>query len=171
LRLEKAEVHSIMVDLSMNFIGYDFCVWSLDTKGIFSVQSLYSFFMNGGCINYSMIYLWELKLPLKIRCFLWLVIQNKILIVDNWSRKRWVRSLTCVFCSINESVNHLFLICPFMFGFWEAFNTYNIYHIRLNLSSITDLWDSVVHLSSLARNLHYLSLEWFFGFDGMSGIG
>jgi hypothetical protein len=58
-----------------------------------------------------------------------------------------------------------------MFGFWEAFNTYNIYHIRLNLSSITDLWDSVVHLSSLARNLHYLSLEWFFGFDGMSGIG
>jgi hypothetical protein len=44
LRAEKAQVHYIMVDLSLNFVGNDSCVWSLDTKGIFSIRSLYLFF-------------------------------------------------------------------------------------------------------------------------------
>jgi hypothetical protein len=58
-----------MVALSVNFVGNDTCVWSLNTKGIFSVRSMYLFFMDGGCINYSMNYLWELKLSLNVHCF------------------------------------------------------------------------------------------------------
>jgi zinc-binding in reverse transcriptase len=139
LRVEKAHVHSIMVDLSVNFVGNDSCVWSLDTKGIFLVRSMYLFFMNGGCINYSMNYLWELKLSLKVRCFLWLVVQNKILITDNLSRKGWIGPLSCVFCPVNESVNHLFLTCPFMSDFWGAFNICNIHQIRPQLTSLNDL--------------------------------
>jgi hypothetical protein len=66
LRAEKAHIHSIMVDLSVNFIGNGSCVWSLNTKDIFSVRSMYLFFMNDGCINYAMNYLWEVKLSLKV---------------------------------------------------------------------------------------------------------
>jgi zinc-binding in reverse transcriptase len=151
LRAEKAHVHSIMVDLSVNFVGNDSCVWSLDTKGIFLVRSMYLFFMNSGCINYSMNCLWELKLPLKVCCFFWLVVQNKIFTTDNLSRKGWIGPLSCVFCHVNESVNHLFFACPFMSDFWGAFNICNIQQIRLKLTSLNDLWDSALHLSGLDR--------------------
>jgi zinc-binding in reverse transcriptase len=107
--------------------------------------------MDGGCINYSMNCLWELKLSLKVRCFLWLVIQNKVLTTDNLCRKGWVGPLSCVFCSNNESVNHLFLICLFLFDFWCAFNTYNIHKVKLQLTLISDLWDSALQLSGLDR--------------------
>jgi hypothetical protein len=67
------------------------------------------------------------------------------------SRKSWVGPLSRVFCFVNESVNHLFLSRPFIYDFWETFNNSNIHHIRLQLTSINDLWDSAVHLSGLAR--------------------
>jgi zinc-binding in reverse transcriptase len=104
-----------------------------------------------GCINYSMNCLWKLKLPLKVYCFLWLVVQNKILTTDNLSRKGWVGPLSCVFCQVNESVNHLFLSCPFMSDFLGAFNICNIHQIRMQLTSLNDLWDSALHLSGLDR--------------------
>jgi hypothetical protein len=38
-----------------------------------------------------------------------------------------------------------------MSDFWGAFNIYNIWQIRLQLTSLNDLWDSVVHLSGLNK--------------------
>jgi hypothetical protein len=67
---EKSQVNSIMAALSANFVGNYTCVWSLDSKGIFSVRSMYLFFMDGGCINYSMSHLWKLNLFLKVCYFL-----------------------------------------------------------------------------------------------------
>jgi zinc-binding in reverse transcriptase len=58
-----------------------------------------------------------MKLPLKVRYFFWLVVQNKILTADNLSRKGWIGPLSCVFCQVNESMNHLFFACPFMSDF------------------------------------------------------
>jgi zinc-binding in reverse transcriptase len=112
---------------------------------------MYLFFMDGGCINYSMNCLWELQLPLKVRCVLSLVVQNKVFTTDNLCQKGWVGPLSCVFCSVNESVNHLFLTCPFMFDFWCAFNTCNIHKVKLQLTLLSDLWDSALQLSGLDR--------------------
>jgi zinc-binding in reverse transcriptase len=100
--------------------------------------------MNGGCLNYSMIYLWELKSSLKVHYFLWFVLQNKILTTDNLCRRGWVGVLSCAFCYVNKSIDHLFPSRPFMFDFWCAFNECNSGHVSLNLSFVSDLWDSTL---------------------------
>jgi zinc-binding in reverse transcriptase len=105
--------------------------------------------MDGGCLNYSIIHLWKFKLYLKVHYFLWLVLQNKIFTTDNLCRKGWVGTLFCAFCSVNETINHLFLTCPFMLDFCFAFNEYNSRNVNLNLSFISDLWDPTMQLSGL----------------------
>jgi zinc-binding in reverse transcriptase len=103
--------------------------------------------MDGGCINFSMSRLLNLKLLLKVRCFVWLVIQNKILTTNNLCRKSWVGPLACVFYSVNETVNHLFLTCPFVLDFWCAFNECNNRNVKLQLSTVSDLWEFTLQLS------------------------
>jgi hypothetical protein len=38
-----------------------------------------------------------------------------------------------------------------MFDFWCAFNTCNIHKIKLQLTSLTDLWDFALQLTGLDR--------------------
>jgi hypothetical protein len=40
-------VISIIDTLSANFVGYDTTIWSLDSKGVFTVRSMYLFFLDG----------------------------------------------------------------------------------------------------------------------------
>jgi hypothetical protein len=50
------------------FLGLDISVWSLDSKGIYIVKSLYLFFMDNIISNKDFLHLWELHIPLKIKC-------------------------------------------------------------------------------------------------------
>lgn len=64
--------------------------------------------------------LWKWKLPLKIKCFLWLVFNDKILTWENLMRRGKhgpnIYSLCRRTC---ETVDHLFLHCSFSIELWE----------------------------------------------------
>jgi hypothetical protein len=48
----------------------DVFVWNLTTNGVFSVKSMYTDMMNGHTV-FLRKYLWKIKVPLKIKIFMW----------------------------------------------------------------------------------------------------
>jgi hypothetical protein len=56
-------------------------IWKLNDSGSFSVKFMYNDLMNGHTVYLKKI--WKLKVPLKIRIFMWFLQQKGILTKDN----------------------------------------------------------------------------------------
>jgi hypothetical protein len=67
-----------------------------------------------------------MKVPLKTKIFMWFVHQKEILTKDNILKRNWQCSIKYCFCDHDESVQHLFITCPFAKIIWQivymAFN-------------------------------------------------
>ena len=55
----------------------------------------------------------KLKLPLKIKVFLWYLYKGVILTKDNLARRQWQGDTKCCFCSFEESIQHLLFDCHY----------------------------------------------------------
>lgn len=85
--------------------------WDWEKSGIFSVKSTYKHLC---CNEYGpkLKNLWKAKVPLKIKIYMWLVLQDAILTKDNLIKRKWKGDTKCAFCPEKESVTHLFFECP-----------------------------------------------------------
>jgi hypothetical protein len=91
--------------------GSDTFKWDLTQTGKFSVKSMYSYLINTSPpVQHKKT--WKLKIPLKIKIFLWYLQKGVILTKDNLTRKNWRGSQKCVACNSNETIKHLFVECP-----------------------------------------------------------
>jgi hypothetical protein len=72
-------------------------------------------------------YLWKLKISLKIKIFMWFLSNKVLLTKDNLAKRAWIRCKICCFCDRDETVEFLFLSCPFArLIWWIIFFMYNI---------------------------------------------
>lgn len=117
----------------------DSILWRWSNKGKFSVHSLYSWLEYGGVPNLEFKSIWNAKLSLKIKIFLWLTRQNKILTRDNLIRRGWQGDLSCVFCSDPETVNYLFVTCKVPQELWKWIADFNMF--PFDCTTILDLRD------------------------------
>jgi hypothetical protein len=63
--------------------------------------------------------IWDWMLPLKIKLFVWLLLEKKILTWENLSKRGFEGPSRCVLCGINEeNTNHLFVECRFTKDIW-----------------------------------------------------
>ena len=100
--------------------------WKLTTNGKFSVKTLHADYMNGHT-RFLHKYLWKLRIPLKIKIFLWFLNKKVLLTKDNLAKRRWTGCKKCVFCDTDESVEHLFISCHFVKNIWRLVHfTFNI---------------------------------------------
>ena len=106
--------------------------WRLTPSGMFSVKSMYADLMNGQ-VPFRHKYIWKLRVPLKIRIFMWFLQKKVILTKDNLIRRRWTRSKQCVFYHSDETVEHLFISCPFARNIWR------LIHFTFNISPPTNI--------------------------------
>ena len=67
--------------------------------------------------------LWKLKLPLKVKIFLWLLHRGVILTKDNLAKRNWHRSKQCCYYSNNETLKHLFFDCHIARLIWRIIHT------------------------------------------------
>jgi hypothetical protein len=96
----------------------DKLVWTLSPSGIFSVKSFYTAMQSCGSVPYK--FMWRVKLPLRVKTFLWLLLKKSILTRDVLLR-RWGKCTTnCLFCGQNESIDHLFFACPLARYIWNV---------------------------------------------------
>jgi hypothetical protein len=66
----------------------DIFKWNLLPSGQFSVKSMYNFLINNAKVFYHKP-LWNLKVPLKIKVFMWYLLRGVILTKDNLARPNW----------------------------------------------------------------------------------
>ena len=85
--------------------------WNLTTSGTFTVKSMYLDYMNGHT-PFLRKYIWKIKVPLKIRIFMWFLHRKVILTKDNLLKRNWHGCKSCCFCDKDETIQHLFFDCP-----------------------------------------------------------
>ncbi|WVZ73514.1 hypothetical protein U9M48_021813 [Paspalum notatum var. saurae] len=90
--------------------GKDIFTWNLNKNGSFSVSSMYSALVQEGCASRKNLF-WALKVPLKIKIFLWFLKRGVVLTEDNLSKRQWKGNLKCSFCNADETIQHLFFDC------------------------------------------------------------
>jgi hypothetical protein len=118
--------------------------WKLTSNGVFTVKLLYLDLMNDNT-QYLHKDIWKLKVPLKIRIFMWFLHRKVILTKDNLARRNWHGSLKCCFCNQDETIEHLFISCPLVKIMWR------IIHIALNITP--------------PNNITHLFGDWLLGID------
>ncbi len=86
--------------------------WRWTQSELFSMKSLYSFLQDSGIRHNGFRELWGIKIPLKVKIFVWLVLKHRVLTL-NWSaRWGWTGVGSCVFCTCPlETADHLFASC------------------------------------------------------------
>ena len=138
--------------------------WNLTLSGSFSVKSMYLDEMNRQC-PCPRKYLWKLKVPLKIKIFMWFLSRKVLLTKDNLIRRNWTGCKRCVFCHDDETVEHLFISCPFTRHIWR------LIHFTFNISppsSITNLFGNwLVGVDKKQRHAFVLVHVRFFGQFGI----
>jgi hypothetical protein len=128
----------------------DAFVWKLTTSGIFSVKSLYAHLMNGHTV-FLRKYIWKIKVPLKIKIFMWFLYRKVILTKDNLAKRNWNGCKKCAFCDSDESINHLFFYCPFARLVWRVIQfTFNI-PPPTNVTNMFGNWLNGVHKKDKSR--------------------
>jgi hypothetical protein len=93
---------------------YDKFVWGLHQNGIFSVKSVYLPLISDSRVRLNST-IWKLKLPLKIKIFLWYLECGVILTKDNLIRKNWRRGSSAFFCS-QSNIYSLIVTLPNSYG-------------------------------------------------------
>lgn len=68
-----------------------------------------------------------MKVPLKIKFFMWYSDRKVILTKDNLIKRDWQGCTKCCFCGDEELIEHLFLQCPLAKLLWQTI------HIAFNL--------------------------------------
>jgi len=86
----------------------DQILWSYTSHGTYSVQSLYAVINCRGVVPMFVHAIWKLVIPPRVHFFLWLLSCNRLLTRDNLKKRRDVSDPTCLFCSEQESISHLF---------------------------------------------------------------
>lgn len=54
---------------------------------------------------------WKICIPTRVRIFLWLVGNNRLLTRDNLAKRRLVNDMSSLFCSEVEIIHHIFFDC------------------------------------------------------------
>jgi hypothetical protein len=93
--------------------------WSLTSSGQFMVSSMYQTMIDLEIVSHN-IYLWKLKILLKIKFLLWLLCRKVIITNDNLVKRNWHGNEACCFCHNHETIQHLFLYCDLPNFIWKV---------------------------------------------------
>jgi hypothetical protein len=92
--------------------------WKIGCRGTFRVKDLYLQLRAEG--SFPQKFLWKIKIPMKVRIFLWEVLKNSILTKDNLLKRGWTGNVQCQFCNEKETINHLLLGCGLAKLAWQV---------------------------------------------------
>ena len=99
-------------------VNKDIGIWQLHKSGQFSVRSMYSALLDVRVLPINKP-VWKLKIPLKVKVFIWLLHRGVILTKDNLAKHNWKGSKQCCFCMNNETIVHLFFGCHMARLLWR----------------------------------------------------
>jgi len=98
--------------------GKDTPKWLNGKTGTFSVKSVYESLCSREPEK-QMKFIWQAKIPLKIKIFMWLIYNNAILTKDNLVKRNWVGDERCSFCYEPKSISYLLFECTMSKYVWS----------------------------------------------------
>jgi hypothetical protein len=104
----------------------DVFTWNLHQNGQYTVYSLYLARINNGMANINK-QLWHVKIPLKIKIFMWYMKKEVILMKDNLAKQNWGGSKQCSFGPHYETIHHLFFDSYYARLIWGLINIYHLF--------------------------------------------
>ncbi|KAJ4792133.1 RNA-directed DNA polymerase (reverse transcriptase)-related family protein [Rhynchospora pubera] len=109
--------------------------WKWTANGIFSSSSAYGVLSNTGLISKYHLALWKVKSPPRVKVFLWILLQDRLLTQQNLIVRGWPCPTSCPCCntSLMETTDHLFLHCQYATSIWSLVQT----HYRLPFLNFT----------------------------------
>jgi hypothetical protein len=115
-------------------LGKEFFVWNRSKT--LSMRAMYKDLMNRVGFRFD-ISSWKVKVPLKVKIFLWYLRFGVILTKDNLAKRKWKGDTDCCVCGEQETIQHLFFECPVARQVWSSFSiTFDIG----NLTNMNDLF-------------------------------
>lgn len=87
----------------------DTFTWSLQQHERFSVRSMYTTYVVPNVVQHNHV-IWKLKVPLKIKIFMWYLLKGVVLTKYNLAKRQWRGSTKCCFCNVDENIQYLFFI-------------------------------------------------------------
>lgn len=106
--------------------------WILDEKGMFTVRSCYRQLQGVGVCEYADFWkcLWSLKLPGKVRNFLWRVCKGFLPTMYALTMKQVDVNIQCPWCHSGvENATHVLFECGFARTVWQDTEFWNIFQI------------------------------------------
>jgi len=88
--------------------GNDNVLWDLEKSKVFSTKSLYSFITNMGVTLQNSGSFWKIRVPLKVKIFLWQVNNDKLQNATTLKHRGWRGSHLCCLCQKQETADHIF---------------------------------------------------------------
>lgn len=86
-------------------------IWNFNSKGTYSVQPLYTTINFRGIQPVYTHAMWKFKVPCRVHVFLWLS-NSRLLNRDSLTiRIKLDNTMTCLFWTENETINHLYFYC------------------------------------------------------------
>jgi zinc-binding in reverse transcriptase len=80
----------------------------------FSSKSAYVFLTETPYVQDNVYKIWKIKLLTRVQVFIWLMLKNKLLTIDNLMRWDWTLLNMCYLCRLNqETTYHLFEECEY----------------------------------------------------------
>ncbi|KAJ1698769.1 hypothetical protein LUZ63_007281 [Rhynchospora breviuscula] len=116
--------------------------WRWTNHGFFSSNSAYKVLADTGVWCPYQARLWKIKAPPKVKVFLWLLLQDRLLTQDNLVVRGWpaIQSYTTCHLEVMETVVHLFIQCPFARSIWDLIQVHYNFSVLSFSSSIVDFW-------------------------------
>jgi hypothetical protein len=101
------------------------------------------------------IYLWKLKLPLKVKIFLWFLFR-RVIFKDNLVKRSWHGDTKCCFCNNHETIQHFFEDCMMAKFIWRVIQlTFGI-GPPVSINQMFRIW--VINMKSNLRNLFLVGI-------------
>jgi hypothetical protein len=139
LMLQWEEVCQLVTTITLSNEPDDY-IWTFCSNGIYSSQSLYKVVNFRGISPVYLPAVWSLKIPPRVHFFQWLLSQNKVLTRDNVLKRVSVQDKTRLFCSENESANHLFFECVVARQMWAFISEANSTECGASYELMANFW-------------------------------
>ncbi|KAJ3690613.1 hypothetical protein LUZ61_019777 [Rhynchospora tenuis] len=117
-------------------------VWNWSPSGLYSSASAYGILADSGLRSPYHALLWKLKIPPKVKVFLWVVLLDKALTQQNLLTRNWPTILACVCCSHGsvETASHLWVLCDYATQVWTLIQTRFSLPVLTFVPSVHQFW-------------------------------
>ncbi|CAL5371541.1 unnamed protein product [Camellia sinensis] len=99
--------------------GRDKPRWRKSPDGDFSTSSAYDLIMQSQSLENNWVWLWKLKIPPKIKSFLWLILIGKLMTNRIRHTRGYSDNPNCPSCETVEDLDHLLQLCPYATNIWK----------------------------------------------------